>query len=116
MNNNRSALKDIQNTYNLSSQQLQNSCVNLSKKANLYETSIRAILDNANLSDIVSTLGDIQCSLRDCCKKVYESLHVHDKVFEMSESTQKSRAEWKKARQFRITGSRYRKKIIKFVY
>ena len=106
---NRSALNDIQNTLDSSSDKFSDSCGTPNKKTtpNSHDTFIRAILDNAKNSTVVSALRNIKFSLRDCCKKVYETLNVRDEIFEISVNTQNSRPEWIAARQFRITGSRY---------
>ena len=70
--NNRSALDDIQNTLDSSSDKFSDSCGTPNKKTtpNSHDTFIRAILDNATNSTAVSALRNIKFSLRDLRKTI----------------------------------------------
>ena len=69
--NNRSALNDIQNTLDSSSDKFSDSCGTPNKKTapNSHDTFIRAILDNAINATVVSAIGNIKFSLRDLRKR-----------------------------------------------
>ena len=116
--NSRSALQDIQNTLHSSSYQFLDARVTPNKKTtqSSHDTFIRAILDNAKNSNVVSAFGNIKFSLRCCCEKVYQTLDVRGKDFEILMTSQNSRRAWMTERQFRITGSRYSKKFIRIKF
>ena len=69
-------------------------------------------MDNAKNSNVVSALGNIKFSLRFCCEKVYKTLDVRGRDFEILKTSQNSRPAWMAERQFRLTGSRYSDKFI----
>lgn len=66
----------------------------------------QSIITNASNSEIILLLQTTIFALNDCCEKTYNAAVKCDNVLQTALKTREYKSDWKKERQYRITGSR----------
>lgn len=66
----------------------------------------QSIITNASNSEVILLLQTTTFALDDCCEKTYNAAVKCDNVLQTALRTREYKSDWKKERQYRITGSR----------
>lgn len=67
---------------------------------------IPLIFSNINNSKFLNFLHDVNVNIKDCCEQFYVDVITCDDIRSLEKITKFNSIEWKKARKFKVTGSR----------